>query len=106
MEEVSREDRIKSLRMSGMTQEAAERFVDKMEAKQEIMKGWKPISEYNTDEYDWVLIKFFDGDYECVPCVAERRSDGKWYNSSDNVVPFEVRYFFDMQLIDEINKDI
>ena len=64
--------------------------------------GWRPISEYNKDKYDWVLIKYFDGDYECVPCVAEMRADRKWYDRSDNEVPFEVRYFFDIQQLDKI----
>lgn len=57
---------------------------------------WKPISEYNNKDYDWVLVKYFDGDYECVPCVAERRKDGKWHSIDDKEIPFEVRYFFDM----------
>ena len=65
------------------------------------IKGWRSISEYSRDKYDWVLIKYFDDDYECVPCVAERRSDGKWFDRSDNEVPFEVRYFFDMQQLDK-----
>ena len=63
--------------------------------------SWKPISEYDTNKYDWVLVKYFDGDYECVPEVAERRSDGKWY-TSEKEIPFEVRYFFDMQELDKI----
>ena len=60
--------------------------------------SWKPISEYNRKNYDWVLVKYFDGDYECVPEVAERRSDGKWY-TSEKEIPFEVKYFFDIQEI-------
>lgn len=68
--------------------------------------GWQPISEYSRDEYDWVLIKYFDGEEECVPQVAELRSDGKWHVSTDFdgdfVIPthFDVRYFFDMQQLD------
>lgn len=57
---------------------------------------WKPIKEYNRQKYDWVLVKYFDGDYECVPEVAEQRIDGKWY-TSEKQIPFEVKYFFDMQ---------
>lgn len=57
---------------------------------------WKPIKEYNRQKYDWVLVKYFDGDYECVPEVAEQRGDGKWY-TSEKEIPFEVKYFFDMQ---------
>lgn len=59
---------------------------------------WKPIKDYNKKKYDWVLVKYFDGDYECVPEVAEKRSDGKWY-TSEKQIPFEVKYFFDMQEI-------
>lgn len=54
---------------------------------------WKPIKEYNRQKYDWVLVKYFDGDYECVPEVAEQRIDGKWY-TSEKQIPFEVKYFF------------
>lgn len=62
---------------------------------------WRPIEEYNNEEYDWVLVKYYDGDYECIPRVAERRADGKWYTDSndDVAIPFDVKYFFDMQLI-------
>lgn len=68
--------------------------------------GWKPISEYSRDKYDWVLIKYFDGEEECVPQVAELRSDGKWHVSTDFdgdfiiTSNFDVRYFFDMQQLD------
>lgn len=68
--------------------------------------GWQPISEYSRDKYDWVLIKYFDGEEECVPQVAELRSDGKWHVSTDFdgdfIIPpnFDVRYFFDMQQLD------
>lgn len=68
--------------------------------------GWQHISEYSKDKYDWVLIKYFDGEEECVPQVAELRSDGKWHVSTDFdgdfVIPthFDVRYFFDMQQLD------
>lgn len=67
---------------------------------------WKPISKYNRKEYDWVLVKYFDGDYECVPDVAEKRSDDRWYNSSGEIIPFEVKYFFDMQILDYFTKKV
>ena len=54
---------------------------------------WKPIKDYDRKKYDWVLVKYFDGDYECVPEVAEKRSDDKWY-TSEKQIPFEVKYFF------------
>lgn len=68
--------------------------------------GWQPISEYSRDKYDWVLVKYFDGEEECVPQVAELRSDEKWHVSTDFdgdfIIPpnFDVRYFFDMQQLD------
>ena len=68
--------------------------------------GWQPISEHCRDKYDWVLIKYFDGEEECVPQVAELRPDGKWHVSTDFdgdfIIPpnFDVRYFFDMQQLD------
>ena len=70
---------------------------EKEKEKNEELK-WKPIKDYNRKKYDWVLVKYFDGDYECVPEVAEKRSDGKWY-TSERQIPFEVKYFFDMQEI-------
>ena len=71
--------------------------VEKEKEKNKELK-WKPIKEYDRKKYDWVLVKYFDGDYECVPEVAEKRSDGKWY-TSERQIPFEVKYFFDMQEI-------
>ena len=64
--------------------------------------GWQPISEYSRDKFDWVLVKYFDGTYECVPEVAEMRVDGKWYGRSGALIPdiFDVKYFFDMQQLD------
>ena len=72
------------------------RSIENLIAKNKEKNKWKPISEYDRKKYDWVLVKYFDGDYECVPEVAEKRSDGKWYTSEEEI-PFEVKYFFDMQ---------
>ncbi len=68
-----------------------------------LVTGWRPISEYSRDEYDWVLIKCFDGSFECIPEVAEMRVDGKWYNQAGTAIPdiLEVKYFFDMQQLDK-----
>ena len=66
--------------------------------------GWRPISEYSREKYDWVLVKYFDGAYECVPEVAEMRVDGKWYNRAGTLIDpdiFDVGYFFDMQQLDK-----
>lgn len=77
-----------------------------MERSAEDKNSWQPISEYNREKYDWVLIKYFDGEEECVPQVAELRPDGKWHVSTDFdgdvAIPpwFDVRYFFDMQQLD------
>lgn len=66
---------------------------------------WKPIEEYDENKYDWVLVKYYDGDYECVPTVAERRKGtNKWYDTNNNEIIFEVKYFFDMQLLDKMKE--
>ena len=71
--------------------------------KEKQKNRWKPISEYDREKYDWVLVKYFDRDYECVPEVAEQRWDGKWYTTEREIL-FEVKYFFDMQeLLEERN---
>lgn len=78
--------------------------VDNNESKKKAeIIGWTPISEYSRDKYDWVLVKYFDGSYECVPEVAEMRVDGKWYSRSGALIPdiFDVKYFFDMQQLDK-----
>ena len=64
---------------------------------------WKPIEEYDKGNYDWVLVKYFDGDYECVPCVAEKRF-GKWYSIDEKEIQFDVKYFMDMQQIDKLQE--
>ena len=85
---------------------AIEVLLNELDKKEKIINAmkWKPISKYNRKEYDWVLVKYFDGDYECVPDVAEKRSDDRWYNSSGEIIPFEVKYFFDMQMLDYFTK--
>ena len=70
----------------------------KPEKKIEIT-GWRPISEYDRKNYDWVLVKCFDGSYECIPTVAEMIDDGLWYEK-DGLLPFAPSYFFDMQQLD------
>lgn len=71
--------------------------------KKAVLTGWRPISEYSREKYDWVLVKYFDGPYECIPEVAEMRVDGKWYGRSGAEIPdiFDVKYFFDMQQLDK-----
>lgn len=73
--------------------------------------GWQPIEEYfkETGRYDWVLVKYFDADYECVPDVMEYRHSNTekagWYNRTDHKLEdcFTPKYFFDMQQLDEVN---
>ena len=64
---------------------------------------WKPIEEYDKGNYDWVLVKYFDGDYECIPCVAEKRS-GKWHSIDEKEIKFDVKYFMDMHQIDKLQE--
>lgn len=64
---------------------------------------WKPIEEYDKGNYDWVLVKYFDGDYECIPCVAEKRF-GKWHSIDEKEIQFDVKYFMDMQQIDKLQE--
>lgn len=78
-----------------------ERYNKLYEKARKGIEGWKPISHYCRDKYDWVLIKYFDGNHECVPCVAELRHDCKWYDRSGNEVPFAVTHFFDIQQLDQ-----
>lgn len=80
-----------------------ERYNKLYEKARKGVTGWRPIKEYleHRNHYDWVLIKYFDNGYECVPCVAELRNDGKWYDRSGNELPFQVVFFFDMQELDQ-----
>ena len=69
------------------------------------IKGWQPIEKYFKGNYDWVLVKYYDGDFASVPTVAEfNKSDKKWHLRDDDysILPeiFEVKYFFDMQQLD------
>lgn len=63
---------------------------------------WRPIEDYFNGNYDWVLVRMYDGDYPCIPCVAEYRDfDHQWHMNDNNysVLPFPVVEFADMQLI-------
>ena len=64
---------------------------------------WKPIEEYDKGNYDWVLVKYFDRDYECIPCVAEKRF-GKWHSIDEKEIQFDVKYFMDIQQIDKLQE--
>lgn len=84
--------------------EAKEKVIIKQDNVLNDLK-WKPIEEYDRKKYDWVLVKFYlkDG-YECIPCVAEMRYDGFWYDKDDNIIDYDIKYFFDMQLIDKLKE--
>ena len=69
---------------------------------------WKPISQYDNGNYDWVLIKMFikEDNYECVPIVAEKRM-GVWENRDGETLDedmFEIKYFMDMQQLDKLKE--
>ena len=71
--------------------------------------GWRPISDYSREKYDWVLVKYFHESFECVPEVAEMRVDGKWYNRAGVLIDpdiFDVKYFFDMRQLDQKGETI
>lgn len=79
-------------------------LIDKLYINKQVIVGWRPISEYSREKYDWVLVKYFDDPLECVPEVAEMRVDGKWYNRTGALIDpnvFDVRYFFDMHQLDK-----
>ena len=85
-------------------------LIDKMIKENQELKDrisevkWKPIEEYQKPKYDWVLVKYYiEPEFECIPCVAEKRF-GKWYDRNDILINGEVRYFFDMQLLDILDK--
>lgn len=46
------------------------------------IKGWQPIEKYFKGNYDWVLVKYYDGDFACIPTVAE-------FNKSDKKMAFK-----------------
>ena len=95
---------IKALNMYGRVPETWE-LLKEIERLNNIINElkWKPIEEYDKGNYDWVLVKYFDGDYECVPCVAEKRF-GKWHSIDEKEIKFEVKYFFDMQQLDKLQE--
>lgn len=69
---------------------------------------WKPISQYDNGNHDWVLIKMFikEDNYECVPIVAEKRM-GVWRNQDGEALDedmFEIKYFMDMQQLDTLKE--
>lgn len=79
-----------------------ERYNKLYDASKRAVDGWRPISEYDREKYDWVLLKFIDGPFESIPTVGELRSDGIWYSREDAKIPYNITHFFDMQQLDNI----
>lgn len=68
---------------------------------------WRPIEEYFNGEYDFVLVKRFDGEFELIPQVAEyNKVDNKWVDVAGNELLFDVREFADMQLIPKASAQV
>ena len=95
LEEWQKENRYKAIQVILQEIERINNIINELK--------WKPIEEYDEGNYDWVLIKYFDGDYECIPIVAEKRW-GKWYSESEKEIQFDVKYFMDMQQIDKLQE--
>ncbi len=102
LEEIKEDSKV--LEFIAITMQERDKLQSNWNSLKELIR-WRPIEEYDENKYDWVLIKYYDGDYECVPIVAERRKGtNKWYDSNNNEIIFEVKYFFDMQLLDKMNE--
>ena len=99
------EDETYYLETIELTKDEVKVLLDEIERLNNIINElkWKPIEEYDKGNYDWVLVKYFDGDYECIPCVAEKRF-GKWHSIDEKEIQFDVKYFMDMQQIDKLQE--
>lgn len=61
---------------------------------------WRPIEEYFKGEYDFVLVKPFDGEFEMVPQVAVYNNVlNKWLTPNGDEISLEVKEFADIKLI-------
>lgn len=68
---------------------------------------WRPIEEYFQGEYDFVLVKPFDGEFEMVPQVAEySKVFNKWLNPGGYELSFEIKEFADIQLIPKSSSEV
>ena len=104
-QEIERLQKENQILMNSMVTEAHTKETKEIERLNNIINElkWKPIEEYDKGNYDWVLVKYFDRDYECIPCVAEKRF-GKWHSIDEKEIRFDVKYFMDMQQIDKLQE--
>ena len=66
---------------------------------------WLPVDMYDHVTFDWVLVKLRDpgsGEISPLPYIAERRSNGEWYDRNDAKIIWPVAYFMDLSLVDQI----
>lgn len=69
------------------------------------MPKWLPEEKYDHVTFDWVLVKLRDpgtSEISPLPYIAERRSDGEWYDRNDDKIIWPVEYFMDLSLVDRI----
>lgn len=69
------------------------------------MPKWLPEEKYDHIMFDWVLVKLRDpgsGEISPLPDIAEKRSDGEWYDRNDDKIIWPVEYFMDLSLVDRI----
>lgn len=69
------------------------------------MPKWLPEEKYDRATFDWVLVKLRDpgsGEISPLPDIAEKRSDGEWYDRNDDKIIWPVEYFMDLSLVDRI----
>lgn len=69
------------------------------------MPKWLPEEKYDHVTFDWVLVKLRDpgsGEISPLPDIAEKRSDGEWYDRNDDKIIWPVEYFMDLSLVDRI----
>lgn len=93
-----------------------ERLILKYDVCEDCMKGmlsivsegmpkWLPEEKYDRVMFDWVLVKLRDpgsGEISPLPDIAEKRSDGEWYDRNDAKIIWPVEYFMDLSLVDRI----
>lgn len=59
--------------------------------------GWRPVSEYDREKFDWVLLKTTD----CLPIIAKMTIAGDWIDAKYEVIEYKALEFFDVQQLDK-----
>ena len=59
--------------------------------------GWRPVSEYDREKFDWVLLKTTD----CLPIIAKMTIAGDWIDAKYEVIEYKALWFFDVQQLDK-----